>query len=73
MRFTRLSSSTSIFQAHASEDSQYVLLPVIENAARITGWVVYESQLGDVSEQVFPTINEAREFVTKQAARALAS
>lgn len=72
MRFTRLSSSTSVFQAHASEDSKYVLLPVIEKAARITGWVVYETQLGDVSDEIFPTINEAREWVNTQS-RSLAS
>lgn len=66
MRFTRLSSSTSIFQAHASEDSKFVLLPIIEKASRISGWVVYKTQLGDISEEIFPTISEARNWVIKQ-------
>lgn len=66
-RFTRMGSNNVLFQAHVSEDSHYVLLPVMERASQITGWLVYDTVTGmlyaDESEEPFPTQHQAREWV----------
>lgn len=49
-QFTRLTSSDVLAQCHVSPDSKFILLPVIKGT-RITGWVVYNTHLG---QQVKP-------------------
>lgn len=48
-RFTRLGSSNVLAQAHVSEDSRFMLLPIIgtgRHGAWISGWQVYDAVAG---------------------------
>lgn len=67
-RYTRLTSTNVVFQVHVSEDSRYVLLPILEKSSRITGWVVYDAIDGEVytkDDDPFPTQFEARDWVNQ--------
>lgn len=69
-RFTRMGSGNVIFQTHVSEDSRFALLPVLEQASVIKGWVVFDTLEGRVLEQGgrrndgwFENLQTAREYV----------
>lgn len=50
-RFTRLGSSNVLAQAHVSEDSRFMLLPIMETGtqgAMIRGWKVYDAVAGQL-------------------------
>lgn len=71
MRFTRLGSSNVLFQAHAAEDSAYVLLPVLERDVAIKGWRIYDTVSGELIDRgpgvphdgVWDVLHEAREWL----------
>lgn len=49
-RFTRLTSSDVLVQVHVSPNSRYLILPVLERASVITGWLVYDTEKGRIVE-----------------------
>lgn len=69
INFTRLWSSNVLMQAHASPDSRFVILPIIEERSRITGWLVYDAERGelltapDTSDEPWTQLHEARRWV----------
>lgn len=69
--FTRLSSSNVLVQAHAAPDSRFMLLPVIERSARISGWLIYDTGEGklvipddeELDRGIWPQLHRAREWI----------
>lgn len=60
MRFTRVSSGQVTFQAHASDDSRFVLLPVM-SPSQIQGWKIYDSSAGQLlSDTLYPNLLDAK-------------
>ena len=67
-RYTRMSHPRVLFQAHTTEDSRYVILPVLESASRITGWVVYDALQGEIEQdhhEPFGSLVEAKDQVDR--------
>lgn len=69
-RMIRLGSSSVLFTAHATVDSRYVLLPIIESSSKIIGWRLYDSQEGQLltdgpANGVWPILHEARSYVQR--------
>lgn len=60
---SRLSSPNVQFTAHVSEDNRYVLLPVMECASKVIGWVVYDSFAGRVIRKPWKTLHSARTWL----------
>lgn len=75
MVFSRLASSNVLAQCHASPDSRFILLPVIEKSSHIHGWTVYDTTTGQMLrpdvltdgevDGVWDRLHKAREWVVR--------
>jgi hypothetical protein len=76
LRFARLGSPNVLLQAHAAPDSRYMILPLLQNSTRVTGWTIYDTQQGELltpkespdmadgySEGVWPNMYAARQYL----------
>lgn len=73
-RFTRMMSSNVVAQMYVSDDSRFVILPVLQVAQEIKAWLVYDTTTGELlkSEQSdgpvegsWKYLAEARAWVNK--------
>lgn len=75
--FTRLASSNVLVQAHASPDSRFLILPVIDRNL-IVGWIAYDCSEGvlltpdrteempdDYDDGVWKRLHQARDWVVR--------
>jgi hypothetical protein len=66
-----MSSPSVAIQVHVSSDSRYVLLPVMQQAATVRGWVVYDTVTGNVLDSTehpgsaFTDMHQARDWVNE--------
>lgn len=69
VRYVRFVSTNSLFQAHASPDAHYVVLPILENASVVKGWVVYDSTTGEIvrseTDSFWASMFEAQDYIEK--------
>jgi hypothetical protein len=58
----------SFVQVHATEDSHYILVPIIDQTVVVKGWVIYDCIRGEVTkDEPFQDINKARSYLSNLA------
>ena len=67
VNFPRLMSSSVLVQVFAAPDSRFLLLPVLEQRSQISGWLVYDTEKGELIDspggEPWEHIHEARSWV----------
>lgn len=62
IQFTRVWDANSAFQAHISEDVNFVILPVLDGAA-VVGFRVYDLRTGELDGTDYKKLHEAKEAI----------
>lgn len=66
--FTRLYAPSTSLSAYLSDDGLYLISPAVTGVTLpLKGWRVINNITGEVTD-VFNSLNEARQWVTKQSA-----
>ena len=59
VRFTRVWDASSAFQAHIAEGVEYAILPVLDGAS-IVGFRIYDLQSGELEEEDYERLHDAK-------------
>lgn len=63
VRFQRVWSGTSAWVSHISDDVRWAILPVITDSPTYDGWRVYNIRTGELLEEDFANLNDAKHAV----------
>jgi len=68
MQLARLSNNSTLTQVHATQDSHYLVLPILDSTVRVLGWLVYDTQKGElVQDEPFTDLMKARQYASDLA------